>query len=91
MYRDVVISIQNDLFKYFMVLVLFMRKDFEAKPHNELEKIYVGCKLPFYLVKKMEKYHPKCRRSQFIEAAIVERMANLDYQKEIEKSKKTKS
>ena len=63
-----------------------MRKDFNSNHVNELQKIFVGSKLPLYLVKKMEKYHGKCKRSQFIEIAIIEKIANLEYQKQIKKN-----
>lgn len=62
-----------------------MRKGFKNKPINETEKIYIGIKLPFNQVEKMSKYHKKCERSKFIQEAIIEKMANIDAQKEIQK------
>lgn len=65
-----------------------MRKGFKA-PKNEYEKIFVGSKITYALIKSLEdgKYYKKSGRSAFIEQALVEKKANLDAQKELKKMK----
>lgn len=61
-----------------------MRADFK-KRKTEVEKVFVGIKLPLYLLLKMGPYTGKRGRSKFIELAVVERMATIDAIKQAKK------